>query len=94
MRDAAREMFNFPAPELPRAKLRRKGMSAEEQEQADLEDEANERRLKVKQNLALKLARDTAAYRANVAGMLAGDITPLVVLRALHEATPQFMRFM
>jgi hypothetical protein len=34
LRDAAREMFNFPAPELPRLKQQRRGLSAEEQEQA------------------------------------------------------------
>jgi hypothetical protein len=93
MRDGAREMFDFPAPELPR-KPRRKDLSAEEQEAADMEDEVAERKIKMKQNFALKLARDTAAYRASVADKLAGDVSLLAVLRALHEATPNFMRYM
>ena len=73
MRDGAREMFDFPAPELPR-KPRRKDLSAEEQEAADMEDEVAERKIKMKQNFALKLARDTAAYRASVADKLAGEM--------------------
>ena len=94
MRDAAREMFDFPAPDLSRTAPRRKGLSDEEQEQADMEDEVARRKMKAKQNLALKLARDTAAYRAGVADRLAGDVSPLAVLRALHEATPNFMRYL
>ena len=92
LRDAAREMFDFPAPELPRTKVSRKGMSAEEREQA--EDEVLARRLKVQQSASLLLSREAAAYRDNVADKLAGSFTPLAVLRAMHEVTPSFMRYM
>ena len=77
LRDAAREMFNFPAPELPRTKVSRKGMSAEEREQAEMEDEVRARKLKIEQSASLMLSRDVVA-----------------VLRAMHEATPNFMRYM
>ena len=94
LRDAAREMFDFPAPELPRTKASRKGMSAEEREQAEMEDEVLARKLKVQQSASLLLSREAAAYRDNVADKLAGSYTPLAVLRAMHEVTPGFMRFM
>ena len=94
LREAAREIFDFRVPDLPRTSARRKALTAEEQERADMEDEVNERKIRMRQNLSLKLARDTAQYRASVADKLAGDVSVLAVLRAMHEATPNFMRYM
>jgi len=89
-------MFDFPAPLVPRS-LRKKSrdeMTPEEQEADAMEQIRIDRQIERKQNVALKLARDTARYQDEAAAAHAASVTPLAVLRALYEVTPNFMRYM